>query len=190
MLDGIALWNRDHTNFAVLLDLLERQIDLFHDGESPDYELMSDIMFYMTHYTDLVHHPREDLAFARIRQREPSVKAVVDELEAQHVILKRSGEALIHALDDVVNGSITSRDQVEGPARKYVEMFRRHMEREEESLLPLAQSLLRQRDWSVIDSEIRHVEDPVFGKNFNERYAALRAQIAREADISAGPALR
>jgi hemerythrin-like domain-containing protein len=190
MLDGIALWNRDHANFAVLLDLLERQLDLFHDGESPDYELMSDIMFYMTHYTDLVHHPREDLAFARIKEREPSVEAVVDELEAQHVVLKQAGEALIHALDDVVNGSITSRDQVEAPARRYLETFRSHMEREEATLLPLVQSLLRQRDWSVIDAQIRHIEDPVFGKKFDERYAALRAQIAREADISTGAALR
>ena len=190
MLDGIALWNRDHANFAVLLDLFERQLDLFHEGESPDYDLMSDIMFYMTHYTDLVHHPREDLAFARVREREPVVTAVVDELEAQHVVLKVSGEALIRALDDIVNGSITSRDQLETPGRKYLEAFRGHMAREEEVLLPLVTSLLKQRDWSAIDDEIRHVEDPVFGKNVDERYAALRAQIAREAHISASPALR
>jgi hemerythrin-like domain-containing protein len=185
MLDGIALWNRDHTNFAVLLDLFERQLDLFHEGESPDYELMSDIMFYMTHYTDLVHHPREDLAFGRVKEREPSVEAVVDELEAQHVVLKQAGDALIHALDDIVNGSISSRDQLELPARKYLQTFRGHMEREETTLLPLVQSLLRPRDWSAIDAEISHIEDPVFGRNFDERYAALRAQIAREARISA-----
>jgi hemerythrin-like domain-containing protein len=191
MLEGFALWNRDHANFAVLLDLFERQLDLFHEGESPDYDLMSDIMFYMTHYSDLVHHPREDLAFARIKEREPgAVDAVVDELAAQHVVLKQAGEALIHALDDIVNGSITSRDHLEVPARKYLETFRGHMEREETTLLPLVQSLLRQRDWSAIDAEISHIEDPVFGRNFDERYAALRAQIAREAHISASAALR
>jgi len=190
MLEGLALWNRDHANFAVLLDLFERQLDLFHEGESPDYDLMSDIMFYMTHYTDVVHHPREDLAFARIRERDPDAAVVVDELEAQHVVLKASGEALIHALDDIVNGSITSRDQLETPARKYLETFRSHMGREEEVLVPLVTGLLRPRDWSAIDAEISHVEDPLFGKNVDERYAALRAQIAREANISASPALR
>jgi len=190
MLDGIALWSRDHTNFAVLLDLLERQLDLFHEGESADYGLMLDIMFYMTHYTDLVHHPREDLAFARIKEREPGVEAVVAELEAQHVVLKQAGEALTRALDDVVNGSITSRDHVETPARRYLQTFRGHMEREEATLMPLLQGLLRQRDWLAIDAQIQHIEDPVFGKNFDERYAALRRQIAREAQISASAALR
>ncbi len=190
MLDAIALWNRDHANFAVLLDLLERQLDLFHAGESPDYDLMSDIMFYMTHYTDLIHHPREDLAFARIREREPGVETVVDELSAQHSELKHAGNALIRALEDIVNGSITSRAGLEIPARAYVETFRDHMRREETALLPLATSLLRPRDWSAIDAEIRHIEDPLFGQNGEERYAALRAQISREARISAGASMR
>ena len=190
MLDALALWNRDHANFAVLLDLLERQLDLFHQGESPDYELMSDIMFYMTHYTDQVHHPREDLAFARIREREPEMEALVDELIAQHATLKAAGEALIRALDDIVNGSITSRARLEVPARAYVEMLRGHMRREETALLPRVATLLRPRDWSAIDTEIRHIEDPLFGGNGEERYAALRAQISREARISDGAALR
>ena len=48
MSDPIALWHAEHANFAKLLDLLEGQLDLFHKCESPDYELMLDIMFYMT----------------------------------------------------------------------------------------------------------------------------------------------
>jgi hypothetical protein len=32
---------------------------------------MLDIMFYMTHYPTLLHHPKEDLAFARIAARSP-----------------------------------------------------------------------------------------------------------------------
>jgi hypothetical protein len=40
MSDSIALWHAEHANFATLLDLLEGQLDLFHKGEKPDYELM------------------------------------------------------------------------------------------------------------------------------------------------------
>jgi hemerythrin-like domain-containing protein len=190
MPDSISAWNRDHTNFAVLLDLLERQLDLFHQGESADYELMSDIMFYMTHYTDLVHHPREDLAFARICEREPGMRAVVDELTMQHVQLRETGQALIGALDDIVNGSITSRERVEAPARKYVELFRNHMEREETVLQPVVTHLLQARDWEAIDATLSHIEDPLFGSKGEERYAALRQQIAREARISSTAAMR
>jgi len=190
MSDAISLWNRDHTNFAVLLDLLERQVDLFHRGESPDYELMSDIMYYMTHYTDLVHHPREDLAFAAVCERDPSVQRIVDELSAQHGELRDAGQALIRAVDDVVNGSITSRERLETPARAYLELFRSHIEREETTLQPLATKLLEERDWAAIDATVRHIEDPLFGSRSEERYAALREQIARESRIAAAAAIR
>jgi len=90
----------------------------------------------------------------------------------------------VHALDDIVNGSITSREHVETPGRAYVAEFRNHMQREETAILPLAARLLRDRDWATIDAEIRHIEDPLFGRNVEERYAALRRQIAREAPAS------
>jgi hemerythrin-like domain-containing protein len=189
MLDAIAHWNRDHANFTVLLDLLDRQIDLFHRGESPDYELMSDVMFYMIHYTDLVHHPREDLAFARINQLEPGLEKVITELGAQHATLKEAGDALVRALNDIINGSIISRSDFEIPAREYVELFRNHMQREEETVLPLVTTLLGPRDWSAIDAAIRHIEDPLFGDKVEERYAALREQISREARIAARSAM-
>jgi hemerythrin-like domain-containing protein len=181
MSDSIALWRAEHANFATLLDLLERQLDLFHKGEKPDYELMLDIMFYMTHYPDVLHHPKEDLACARIKERDVNARPIVDELTEQHARLKDFGDALVRALDDIVNGSITAREHVEVPGRAYVADFRNHMLHEETAILPLAAKLLRDRDWTAIDAAIRHIDDPLFGKNGEERYAALRRQIAREA---------
>ena len=184
MSDSIALWHAEHANFATLLDLLEGQLDLFHKGEKPDYELMLDIMFYMTDYSDVLHHPKEDLAFARIKEREVNARPLVDELTEQHARLKEFGDALVRALDDIVNGSITSRERVEVPGRAYIADFRSHMLKEETAILPLAAKLLRDRDWAAIDAAIRHIDDPLFGKNVEERYAALRRQIAREAQLS------
>lgn len=181
MSDSVSHWRAEHANFATLLDLLEGQLDRFHKGESPDYELMLDIMFYMTHYSDVLHHPKEDLAFARIKEREASARPLVDELTEQHARLKDFGDVLVSVLDGIVSGSITSRERVEVPGRAYVADFRSHMLKEETAMLPLAAKLLRDRDWAAINAKIRHIDDPLFGTNGEERYAALRRQIAREA---------
>jgi len=141
--------------------------------------LMLDIMFYMTHYPDVLHHPKEDLACARIKERDVTARPLVDELAEQHTRLKDFGGALVRALDDIVNGSITARELVEVPGRAYVADFRNHMLKEESALLPLAAKLLRDRDWAAIDAAIRHIDDPLFGKSGEGRYAALRRQIAR-----------
>ena len=184
MSDPIALWQEEHFNFAMVLDLLKDELDLFHRGKKPDYEMMLDIMFYMTHYPDVLHHPREDLAFARLLELDPSSRPVVDDLAEQHVRLKDFGEALVRSLESIVNGSITARDQVEVPGRAYIAEFRNHMLKEEKVILPLAAKLLSEGDWAAIAAAIRHIDDPLFGPKGQKRYASLRQQIAREARAS------
>ena len=52
---------------------------------------------------------------------------------------------------------------------------------EEMEILPLAARLLRAKDWAAVEVAIRHIDDPLFGAKTEERYSALRRQIAREA---------
>ena len=181
MSDSIALWHAEHATFTTLLDLLEVHLDLFQHGASPDYELMLNIMFYMTHYPDALHHPKEDLAFAVIKKRERSAGPIIDALSEQHARLKESGDRLVRALDGIVNGSITSREHIEESGRAYIADFRRHIEREETAILPLAAKLLDDRDWKAIDAAVSHLDDPLFGENGERRYGALRRQIALDA---------
>jgi hemerythrin-like domain-containing protein len=184
MSDSIVLWQAEHVNFATLLDLLEDQLDLFHRGKSPDYQMMLDIMFYMTHYPDVLHHPREDLAFARILELDINSRPIVDNLAEQHVRLKVFGEALVRSLENIIDGSITSRDRVEVPGRAYIAEFRSHMLKEEQMILPLAAKLFSEADWAAIAAAIQHIDDPLFGAKGQERYSFLRQQIALEARAS------
>lgn len=180
MTDSIAYWHAEHVNFGRLLGLLETQLDCFHRGDSPDYELMLDVMYYMTHYPDQIHHPKEDLAFARIVAREPGMRGAVDELQRQHDSLRESGAELVRVLDDIVNGSVVARDRVEGPARDYIARFRGHVQKEETEVFPAAARALSASDWTAINDAVAHREDPLFGKTTERRYAALHRHIARQ----------
>jgi hemerythrin-like domain-containing protein len=180
MIDTISQLRAEHVNFGKLLDLLDEQLDLFHKDDLPNYELMLDIMFYMTHYPDLFHHPKEDLAFGKIEERNARVRPAIEELMKQHVLMKESGERLVADLDGIVNGSIVPRERIEEPGRTYVANFRNHMEKEETDLFPVAAKLLGPNDWSAIDATIAPLEDPIFGKSAEKRYAAIREQMARE----------
>ena len=177
----LAQWHTEHVNFAKLLDCLEAQLDLFHDGGTPHYELMLDIMFYMTHYPDALHHPKEDLALERMRARDPGVGAIADELDIQHEDLHHMGAELVLRLSNIVNDGITPRDELEIPARDYIATFREHMIFEERRVLPMAARLLGDSDWAAIDSALRHVEDPLFGSNPEARYAAIERHLERQA---------
>lgn len=180
MSSALAQWHAEHVNFQRLLDFLERQLDLFHGGSTPHYELMLDIMFYMTHYPDAVHHPKEDLALARMMAHEPQIATMVDELDKQHVELHTMGGQLVGQLTDILNGSISPREDVEMLARDYISTFRHHMNFEESRVLPMAARLLGDSDWKEIDARMHHVDDPLFGPDPEPRYAALELHLARQ----------
>ena len=59
MAKQIAVWKAEHANFLRLLDLLDAEIRVFHQGERPNYDLMLDILYYLIHYPDHFHHPRK-----------------------------------------------------------------------------------------------------------------------------------
>ena len=183
----LVLWHADHVNFGRLLNLLEGELAPLHDAGSPDYALMLHIMYYMTHYSDVLHHPNEDLVFARIKARDERAGPAIDALTSQHAQLREMGEALVHALDDVVNGSIASREHVEATARAYVSALRAHMRTEEGEILPLAARVLSESDWTDINTAIADVEDPLFGAQLHDRYARLRQEINRQAQAVHAP---
>ncbi len=149
--------------------------------------MMLDIMYYMTHYSDVLHHPKEDLVFARIKAQDERAGPAVDALTSQHAQLREMGEALVHTLDDVVNGSIASRTHVEATARAYLSALRAHMRTEEGEILPLAARVLSESDWTDINTTIANVDDPLFGAQLEERYARLREEINRQAQAMHPP---
>lgn len=49
-----------------------------------------------------------------------AASGTIDELTSQHTQLHDMGEAMVRGLDDVVNGSVTSRERIEATARAFV----------------------------------------------------------------------
>ena len=63
----LAELREDHKNMALMINLLERESNRIYAGEEPDYELLQDVMHYMTVYPDAVHHPKEDRLYAELK---------------------------------------------------------------------------------------------------------------------------
>ncbi|HPR08291.1 MAG TPA: hemerythrin domain-containing protein [Denitromonas sp.] len=177
----IAKWKAEHANFGRLLDLIDSQIAIFHDGERPDYELMLEVMHYMTTYPDLYHHRREDLAFEVVFARDPAHAAVADELAAQHVRIAHSGAKLVQDLGAIIDGVVLPRAAVEADAAEYSRFMRQHMQHEEADIFPAVERLLDAKDWLLIDSKIHFISDPIFGDAVAKRYTSLHQQIAKRA---------
>ncbi len=180
MTDPVAAWHTEHAYFAQLLRLLRREIDVIHAGEDPNFELMVDILRYLREYADRVHHPREDVAFARLARHCPDMQAVLGRLNQEHRVIETAGAELLSRIEAAVGGEVVPREKIEAAAATFLVFYESHLAREENEVLARAGRHLTPADWDAVRSSIASIPDPVFGKDPQERFRELRRQIARE----------
>ena len=110
--DVLSDLREDHRNIAVMLDLLEREINRIRDGGKPDYELIHDIMRYMTVYSDAVHHPKEDVLYTAMRKVQPDLGAGLERVAPEHAELAILGESLRHDIEAIASGVAVTRKRI------------------------------------------------------------------------------
>ena len=56
MSKAILAWHEEHAQFARLLDVLQKEVRKFHFSSHPNFRLMQNIVYYLRHYPDRLHH--------------------------------------------------------------------------------------------------------------------------------------
>lgn len=181
MSEAIAYWRAEHASFAHLLDLFEKKLAAFHTDETPDYNLMLDIVRYLRHFPDRYHHPREDIAFELMVAHDPALETQVARLLQEHRAIAVAGEELRSLLNQAVGGgALVPREKVEAAAATYLVYYRHHLASEEINIIPRAMELLTPADWAEVRRAVPPGIDPLFGADADAGYRELRRQIALE----------
>lgn len=164
-----------------LLRLMEKMWREISGGQPPDYPLFNEISDYLRGYPDQCHHPKEDLIYRKLGERDPDLHELGGDLEYEHARLakltNRFGELLTSAQDDVdvsLDAFLTTLDEL-------VRVYRRHMAMEEKHLFPLAIKKLRRADWDEINSAVFGQGDPLTDAA-SSRYEQIRSEIAELAE--------
>ena len=173
---ALERWHADHRNFSRVLDVVERQVDAFRTDKQPDFELLRSIVYYLRHYPDRFHHPREDIAFARLVERDPQLQLEIARRVQEHAVIAAAGDELLGYLDRIVAGAMVERAELEKAAATYLVYYRYHLYAEERQVLPRAAELLTATDWAAV-AAIPTEPDPLFDPNSDPRYSELRRQI-------------
>ena len=165
-----------------MLDLLQREAGHIRNGEKPDYELIHDIMRYMTVYSDAVHHPKEDLLYGAMRAEQPALGAGLERVEPEHREIAELGEALRNDVEAVASGAAVTRDCMVADTNDYVQLLQRHMAWEEEDLFRRADALVKAEDKMFVDTSHLDRLDPVFGPERGHSFANLLENIKNLSD--------
>lgn len=171
---------RDHRNMTGLLDVLEEELERYRGTKHADFEVLSRLVDYILNFPELRRHPREDLIFKYLNQRDPSNLQRTESILAEHKQLAALTRKLSAAVRNLWQDVQMPRSEFESFASDYIGSYRRHMTQEEEIYFPLALMSLQPSDWQKIEAEAASPgADPLFGGKTDAEYQALHDRILR-----------
>ena len=171
----------DHRNMRQLLRILEEEIDAYNAGKSGDFDLMKQILEYTLHYPNLIHHPREEILFRRLLERDPASKGLVGDLTHDHEELARLTHRFAAALHNVSLDVELPRALFAKVAEDYLKRSREHMETEERKFFPRLITVFRDEDWEDFNGLATRGYDPLFGTSIEDHYKRLHQRILNTA---------
>jgi hemerythrin-like domain-containing protein len=165
--------HRDHEHLDEVLDLLERHVDAFHDGDPIDFELIAMVLEYLADYADRVHHRIEDQLFAPLQDRDDDIGPLARQVMQQHPHLSSRTRQLQSTIEGVVHDAVVTREELEQQARAFIGLQREHLRLEENRLLPRLEVMVGGAALDAAAAALPDQEDPVFGAHLRERFLSL-----------------
>ena len=171
--------SQEHRNIRKLLAILERELEIFDVGESPDYEVIRSIISYFEVYTEIYHHPQEDLVFAKLAIRDPATAKRIGNLAREHRKGTDRLRKVAEAIDLVLADEEILRQKVDAIVREFITHERRHMTMEDQEFFPAALKALKPQDWDDIAAAVDSHRDPLFSDVTEDRFGQVREYILR-----------
>ena len=175
----------EHRNLWQLGHVIADLADEIEQGARPDVPFFDAVFTYIDQYVNRMHHPREEaLLFGLLRQRDPALIPLIDELEREHA----EGPPLINRLRQSLAGS-GSGQGAQGFVdclRDLVAEIRSHIGKEEGKLLPRAHKVLTAEDIQQLDAVMLAGDDPRFGLKAQAEFRELFHRVVSLAPESVG----
>ncbi|MCW8847641.1 MAG: hemerythrin domain-containing protein [Sedimenticola sp.] len=171
--------HKDHRNLEKILDLLTAQLDQFLAGRESDFDLKIELLEYMETYADQGHHPLENVIFTVARPLVGERAELMDRLITQHHELGQLTRIFRNSLENIYQGGVMSRDELEVQGREFIALQRQHLALEEQEAFPMLDEVLTDEHWKTIIEQSPNHDDPVFDKPDKIRFQTLFEYLSR-----------
>ena len=168
---------QEHTNIATLLRTLEWQVTEFESGNQPDYDVIGATLDYFLSFPDVYHHPKEELLFSKLRDRDPGAANRIGDLRIAHQELAARARKFATALRAVLAEAEMPREALIRWSRGFIDLQRQHIDMEESTFFPTAEKALTAKDWTDLTALIKREDDPLFDEEVDQRFEQLRKTI-------------
>lgn len=190
MIETLVGLQNEHRNLARIAGLLDSRAAARTPPDTAGLALITDAVYYLTHFPDAFHHPREEVLARWLERQGVLPKVLLDTLATQHHALAAQGRDLLRDLESLLRIETETWEGLAPRLLAYAEALRQNMATEEERLLPVAFAEALEAPHTV-PAEIglagmsgaQREPDPL-DLNADDRFAQLRAVIIAEAQCA------
>ncbi|EEX42862.1 hypothetical protein VFA_000412 [Vibrio furnissii CIP 102972] len=162
-----------------LLAILRDKLKLLKSEQAINYTLVKEIVDYLGSHSETVHHPKEDIIYRYYMAHYGELQTVAD-LEKEHVTLSEQTHAFLDIVEMILQDAVVPQAVIIEKLEAFIDAQRRHLEMEEQSILPLINRTFTVSDWQNVESQWNENEDdPVFGETIAERFAQLARRVRK-----------
>jgi hemerythrin-like domain-containing protein len=167
-------------------------------GRGLDYQVLRAMLFYIDEFPERVHHPKESsLLFPKVRACSASSAAILDRLDRDHASSHQAVRDLEHqVLELEMMGESRDfdvrRSRFEAAMQAYVTAYLDHIRLEETEVLPLAERLFSERDWTELDAAFMQNRDPLTCRDGEDEFRPIfkRILMTLPAPLGLGPVMQ
>ena len=178
MKDAISILKSEHRSISAVLHGLKELARMAQDAKvRPRFQVLRSMLRYMDEYPERLHHPKEnEHLFSRLVAREPGARLLVEELQAEHEEGARLIRELERALLFFEEGWPAGAREFQQAVDAYADFNWKHMRKEEQQLMPLAERALTAEDWKAINQAFAENRDPIAGlqeRDFEQLFSRI-----------------
>lgn len=163
-----------HRMMKHMITLIRVQIDILYPAaDGMQFEFLDKAIGYMSKYPGLVHHPAEELIFARLLRYSPQTRQLCDHLTEQHNVFSNEEAAMLENLPRARIGDDEACRHIKEIGLTYCAQHVSHIDDEEERALPEAADWLQASDWREIGEKTNFAIDPLSDPKAVARHASI-----------------
>ncbi len=164
----------EHRYMDRVLEAFKEQLEILKDGGTADYHLMYDVIHYMNRFPDRFHHPREDVVFRKLIERDEEIRPLVETVLMEHESVETKGARILKTLKAIDEEDTPERRRsLEFRSDDYLATYQKHIDREDGKIFPEIEKVLTESDWEEITAQVQPGKQPLFGERIGRQYHSL-----------------
>ena len=177
---AIGIIHDEHRSMAAVLRGLQKLARQARQEETGfDTALLRQMLLYLHHFPEKLHHPKEDrYLFRKLRASTSQFDDMLDELERQHAQEPDMLRALDRSLELFEAGDPAAPDAFTAALQQYSGALWEHMSLEETVILKGAREHLSEVDWEEIAAAFEANHDPYLGDDNDPTLRKMFVRIA------------